>query len=232
MQTTIIMGVMDEVNSLKETIDLLNKYNSDIEIVLMYSNYSSVGSWNMGLQLSNVYNNLTLKIQELPGVGGAYIDGIKHSNTDLVLLMSSDLETDPRLVKEMIFYLSNHPEIDIVTVSRWKNKDSFIGYSKILIILNYLFQLILRVIFKSNLSDFTYAFRVYRKSILQDLVFKETRHGFFLESLLLPLLQGGKVFEISGVMRSRSEGKRHISFYGYLTYVRVAYRSVIKKGVL
>ena len=76
----------------------------------------------------------------------------------------------------------------------------------------------------SELSDFTYAFRAYRKSILQDIVWEESSHSFFLESLLKPLIKGARIQEIPGVWVKRSQGERHISMWSYLHYFKILIR--------
>jgi len=232
MKTTVILGVMDEVFSLKESVDVLNGLNTDVEILLVYSPYSTERARAMGLGLTATYENVRMQTQVTPGIGGAYQDGFNWATTEFVLMMSSDLETDPNLVPRMIAELKAHPDIDIVAVSRWLQKSSFVGYSRILLIANFIFQSIIRIVFKTKMTDSTYAFRIYRRESLENVVFREKKHGFFLESLLLPLVQGSKVLEIPGVWKNRTEGVRHISLSDYQTYIKVIFGAVKLKNAI
>ena len=54
--------------------------------------------------------------------------------------MSSDLETDPVDVKQMIKEFKRDPELDLVTASRWALEgNNFNGYGIFRVIFNYCF---------------------------------------------------------------------------------------------
>ena len=136
--------------------------------------------------------------------------------------MSSDLETNPKLVKEMLKLANIRKDIQIIAASRWLGSGGFIGYKSNLYVLNFLFQKFLKFWTGARISDFTYAFRLYRSESIKGIAWSEAKHGFFLESLLRPLAKGAKVLEIPATWTARSEGQRHINFRDYFTYLKVA----------
>jgi dolichol-phosphate mannosyltransferase len=175
-------------------------------------------------------SRIQLEEQKFPGIGGAYNQGFQEASGDIVILMSSDLETDPSLIPIMISNLVSNPKIDIVAVSRWINSNSFEGYSQILRTLNYTFQKLIKFLYGSELTDFTYAFRAYRSESLKGIIWTERTHSFFLESLLRPITQGASVLEIPGKWVARTQGDRHIERSAYWHYIKLAIILRMKKG--
>ena len=227
MNLTCVLGVVDEDISLIKTIDILidsNRLQYSLEIILIIAPFATKESRRTAIKLADMHSQVTLVEQKDKGIGGAYSQGFKEAQGNVVVLMSSDLETDPKKVRNMVELLEVNKDYDIVAVSRWLQPNSFVGYSKILKFLNYIFQKIIQLLYHSDLTDFTYAFRAYRKNVIKDIVWTETSHSFFLESLLRPIKNGAKVLEIPGNWTARTEGKRHISRASYFYYVRLAFK--------
>jgi hypothetical protein len=141
-------------------------------------------------------------------------------------MMSSDLETNPYMIPEILSAAEKDESLDIVCVSRWLMKSSFYKYNHALKFANFIFQKILRLIYSRNISDYTFAYRLYQTKILNNIDWKSYKHGFFLESLLVPLTRGAKVQELAGEWTLRSEGVRHISFFDYFSYIGVVMRNL------
>lgn len=228
-----IIGVVDEEESLAETIDLIlrSNFNSlDYQLLLIIAPFASQESRKLATEISNCDSRIRIIEQLYPGIGGAYKQGFEEATGDIVVLMSSDLETDPRLIPEMISELIKNPQVDIVAISRWLKSNSFEGYSPILRLLNYIFQRLIRVLYGSSLTDFTYAFRAYRRESLSGIEWTEPTHSFFLESLLRPLARGATVLEIPGKWVARSQGVSHIERSAYWHYIKFAIKQRFGKG--
>jgi hypothetical protein len=144
--------------------------------------------------------------------------------------MSSDLETDPDSIPMMLDKILKNPELDIVATSRWLDSRSFSGYGPLMLTFNYLFQKMLKIVTRKKLTDFTYAFRIYRADAIKNINWRESRHGFFLESLLIPLRNGVTVAEIPSKWSQRTEGVRHIVLKDYLTYLTVLQNYMKKRS--
>jgi len=231
IELTCLMGVMDETYSLRHTIETLHHrlVSEAFEIVISVSPYTSNDSLEVLKDLVLKYKNILVLKEKDPGIGGAYRTAIEGSSGKFLVLMSSDLETDPSLVPILLEEKKRSNSADIICVSRWIKKDAFSGYSLIQLLLNSIFQKLVRLVTGTAITDFTYAFRIYDASQIRDLEFKELRHGFFLESLLLPMSRGARISEIPGSWMSRSEGIRHIKVWDYFSYVRVLGRFARQK---
>ncbi len=232
MKVSCVIGVVDEEESLKITVNsiLLNSSDTvEYQVVLVVAPFASIESRKIAMGFSSQDKRVAFVEQELAGIGGAYQQGFLKAKGDIIILMSSDLETDPKLVPIMVAQLMSNPEVDIIAVSRWLKSDSFEGYSSLLRILNYLFQRIIRVLYGSDLTDFTYAFRAYRRDSLIGIEWTERSHSFFLESLLRPIGRGAYVLEIPGKWIARNQGVRHIERSAYLNYINLVLKLRFKE---
>ena len=119
----------------------LCKHNKINYIFILHPEKSLKNSIDLWCNYSNKNPKKFITIfQKNKLLGGAYIDGINKSNSSHILLMSSDLETDPYLVKNMIEQSTNNYD-KIICTSRWVLSNSFNEYGIIKTYLNKLFQL-------------------------------------------------------------------------------------------
>jgi GT2 family glycosyltransferase len=77
--------------------------------------------------------------QQRPFLGGACMDAVDKATGSHLILMASDLETDPYQVKTMIALARKYPD-RIVLNSRWIRGGRFIGYEKTKLVMNFFFQ--------------------------------------------------------------------------------------------
>lgn len=161
--------------------------------------------------------------QTLPFAGGAVRDGIDKASGSHILMMAPDLETDPAYVKDFIKEAKKYPQ-DMITASRWLKKGSFKGYNPVKLVLNYIFQKVFTVLYGVKLTDITFGYRLAPSNLLQLIKWEETKHPFFLETLLKPLKLGTKVHEIPTTWKSRCEGESQNSFWATFKYLRIAFK--------
>lgn len=159
--------------------------------------------------------------QKRPYAGGAYQDAIDICKGSHLIIMSSDLETDPNTVHELIAEEKKHPE-DITTASRWLKSGSFSGYDKKKEILNYVFQHIFSAYYGVRMTDMTYGFRIFPTKLMQSIAWEEMRHPFFVETALKPVRLGVKMHEIPTKWVAREEGESQNTFLQTFAYIRPA----------
>jgi hypothetical protein len=150
-----------------------------------------------------------------------------------VVMMSTDLETDPDIIPDFISKVKKCPD-NIVTASRWIGNGTFSGYNGIKLIANFIFQKIISLLFWSKLTDATYGYRIFPVPLVQSIQWKETKHPFFLETALKPLRLGVKIDEIPARWKARTEGESQNSFFKNFDYFRVAFevRCIKKSKIL
>jgi len=224
---SVLLPVINETYSLRKTIQIINESSKNYikEYLILISAKTSKESIREIDALKVIYRDLIVThIQEKPYLGGAIREGFDLASGSHVILMASDLETDPYLVSDLIFYEQKCPE-GIITASRWLKGGSFIGYSKIKFLFNYIFQKFLSILYNSHLTDMTYAFRIMPTSLVKKIIWEELRHPFLLETIIKPLRLGIKIKEIPANWKSRSEGESQNTFLRNFEYLRIALRT-------
>lgn len=236
---TILLPVMDETYSLKETVDtIVNTCNIEdlAEFIILVCDRTSPDSLEVSNKLVEEYSSILpiyIHNQTLPFVGGAIREGFDLAKGSHVVLMSSDLETDPNVIKDFIFYGKQNPD-KIITASRWRKGGGFEKYNKIKLICNLVFERIIGLFYFVSLTDITYAFRMFPTDLMQEINWTELKHPFFLETALKPIRLGVKFIEIPAHWVARTEGVSQNSFFANFKYFGTAWRNrfLKKKDIL
>jgi glycosyltransferase involved in cell wall biosynthesis len=221
---SVILPVVDETESLRETVRLLLADNSaDIaELLLIVCKLTTPESLKVCEEISELKPGLArIYWQKRPYLGGAVRDAFEWAGGTHILLMASDLETDPTTVKFLIAAAKDN--YDIATASRWNgHRAAFQGYDPLKYCLNWIFQLFIKLLYQTSLSDATYGFRIFKAPLVKGIVWEELRHPFLLETILKPLRLGATVVEVPTTWRARSEGASHNTFLQNFVYFRTA----------
>ena len=235
-KVSIILPVINETLSLVETVEVIynNSRRDLLEILIVVADKTAKESFDTITKLKNQYGSLiTVHIQKMPFIGGALRECFDLVSGSHVIIMASDLETDPNLVPILISIAKTAPD-NIVTVSRWANGGGFVGYSKIKLIANWIFQKIFSLLYWTKLSDMTYAYRIFPVGVLKSINWQQLRHPFLFESIIKPLRIGVNVIEVPGLWRSRTEGVSQNSFFKNFAYFKIGItvRFMSKKKIL
>ena len=224
---SVILPVINETFSLEKTIEIIITENSNYikEIIIITSKSKTLDKSFISIEnIKSKYPNIIFQYnQDLPFIGGAIQKGFEMCSGSHVIMMASDLETDPSDVKNLIAKSIVSPE-SIITASRWKKTNSFKNYNLIKLVLNFIFQNIMKVLFFSNLSDMTYGYRLFPSKIVKKMNCKELKHPFLLETILNALKLNIKVIEISSDWKARTEGASQNKFMANFLYLKTAIR--------
>ena len=223
---SIILPILNEINSLKKTIKILEKIKVQKEYLIIFS--SKLTNLKVIKEISKLklkHKNLKYFSQIRPFVGGAIDLGIKLSKNKYIAIMASDLETNPYELKNMINISQNNPNV-IISADRWIGQKGFSDYGFIKFFANFFFQKLLKIFFKHKILDFTFAYRLYPKKALKGYKIKELRHGFALEILLIPIKKGFKVITLPAKWKKRVEGSSSITIRSYLSYLKVLFKNL------
>ena len=211
MTVTAILPVTDETTSLRKTVEVLLAENRReiSEILIVACHRTTPAALAVAEELGRQHAGLIqVRFQQRPFLGGAMRDAFEWASGSHVLMMASDLETDPATVKELIAKAKDG--YDIVTATRWKSGGGFRGYNPLKRFLNGIFQAIFRVFYGTTLSDLTYGFRIFKREWVRTIAWEELRHPFLLETILKPLRLGARVIEIPSPGGPARKGSRTI----------------------
>lgn len=236
---TICLPAMDETYSLKETVDTIANTcdHKDIaEFIILMCDRTTPESRAVAEQLVKDYEGVIptyIHNQKLPFVGGAIREGFDLAKGSHVVLMSSDLETDPNVIKDFVKYAKENPN-KIITASRWRKGGGFKNYNKVKLVCNLIFERTIGLFYFVSLTDITYAFRIFPTALMQSINWTELKHPFFLETAVKPIRLGVKFIEIPAHWSARTEGVSQNSFMANFNYFKTAWsnRFISKKKIL
>lgn len=220
---SVILPVMNETYSLQQTIEVIERdCASDVkEYLIVVCNRTKKESLDVCENLkTELGERVKVHFQTLPFIGGAIREAFELATGSHTILMASDLETPPEVVKTMIELCKEEPN-RIVTASRWIKGGKFYGYDPLKKFLNFIFQRIFSLLYFVNLTDMTYAYRIFPTKLVQSICWEELKHPFLLETIVKPLRLGFKVKEIPAVWRARTEGESQNTFLGNFVYFRI-----------
>ncbi|MCR4892676.1 MAG: glycosyltransferase family 2 protein [Lachnospiraceae bacterium] len=227
---SILLPAMDETYSLRETVEtILDTCDREdlAEFILLLCDRTTEESRAVATRLIKDYGDrvpIYIHEQELPFVGGAIREGIDLAKGSHVVMMSSDLETDPNVIHTFIEKAKEHPNY-IITATRWKQGGGFEHYNKIKLICNLIFERSIGMFYGSPLSDLTYAYRIFPTALMQRIRWEELKHPFFLETALKPMRLGIRFIEVPGHWAARTEGVSQNSFFANFRYFRTAWHN-------
>ena len=131
IKVSVILPVINETFSLEKTVEVITKNSKDeiSEIIIVVSkNKTTSESLRLINDLETIkYPNLIkTHFQDLPFIGGAIQKGFEVSKGTHIIMMASDLETDPNDVKNLINLSKINPfvlqqQIDGLKVEVLKN---------------------------------------------------------------------------------------------------------------
>ena len=223
---SIILPILNEINSLKKTLTIIDEIKVKKEYVIIYSNkFTTINIKKEIFKLKKKYKHLKYFPQKRPFVGGAIDYGIKKSSNSHIAIMASDLETNPYEFEKIIAASIKNP-FHIISADRWISQKGFSDYGVIKFLANFIFQKLIKLFFKYEILDFTFAYRLYPKKALKNYDIKELRHGFALEILLYPLKRGFKVITLPAKWKKRVEGKSSITIQSYFSYLKVLFKNL------
>lgn len=231
---SVVLPVMNETWSLEETVAVILADNRDrlAEILIVTAGRTSRESLaTIDALVRRQPDLIRVHRQTLPYLGGALREAFGLARGDATLMMASDLETDPRLVRSMIEEM-DRGHWDIVAASRWIHGTGFSGYGAVKRACNLIFQKLFATLYGVPLTDLTYGFRLYRTPILQGLVWHELKHSFLFEALVKPLRLGCRVTEVPAAWEPRREGISHNMLSAYAGYFRIGLTALLRRPEL
>jgi len=231
MKISIVITVYSETFSLIETIRRLMEHDRKYicEIVLVVSPKSSGECIAICNDLATQYAIIKVHMQKKnPGVGWAIREGMELSTGDYVVLLSADLETEPEATDRMIKKIEE-TGCDGVVGNRWLPGGGFINYDKLKLVLNYIFQKFFKILFKTNIGDLTYGYKVLSKKICDDISWEGTLHEIYIETTIKPLKKGYYIEQVPTIWVGRTEGASSNSFLKNFRYVKMAFNVLLTK---
>lgn len=219
---TVILPAVTETDSIDETATLLaESSDADIcQVLVVVCERTTPATMARCEGLRAWFGDrVQIHNQRLPFLGGAMREAFDLATGSHVIMMATDLETDPRLVPAMIDIARRRPEV-VVTASRWARGGGFSGYGRLRVAANWVFQRLTSLLYRTPLTDATFGYRLFPTAVVQSIDWEGSRHEFLLETVLKPLRLGVEVVEIPTFWTPRPDGESQNSLATQARYIR------------
>ena len=225
MKVSVVMTVWSETELLRESVkqvrQQLRKWPH--EIVIVVHPKSNQECLSLCDELGRE-DGIKIVVQgPRSGIGWAYRESIPHVTGTHVLIMSSDLETNPADAASIV-QKAEETGADIVCASRWMPGGGFTGYDPFKLVLNYSYNLIFRTLYRTSIHDITFGYKLIRTEILRKVQWEYGTHEFCSEVLLRPLRLGYRAVEVPTKWVKRPEGESKMTFARNFRFVSAAWK--------
>ena len=223
IELSVIVTVYSETFSVAETVERLRKLDRGYikEIILVVSPRSSAESQEICGSLA-ADPLIRMHIQRRnPGAGWALREGMELATGSHIALMSGDLETEPEAVDRMVRKIEQ-TGCDCVIGNRWLKGGGFQNYNPVKLVLNWIFQMTFRALYRTRLGDLTYGFKILSSQAAKTTDWTGTMHEIFIETTVRPLRRGYRFEQVPTVWIGRREGTSKNTFARNFRYVRLA----------
>ena len=211
MKLSIVIPVYNEAATISQIVALVRSVEIGMEKeILLVDDCSRDGTREVLTTMAAEQTDLKVLFHEVnQGKGAALRTGFAAATGDIVLIQDADLEYDPheypRLLQPII-----QGHADVVYGSRFLGG----GPHRVVYYWHYLGNRLLTTLSNMttnlNLTDMEVCYKVFKRSVIQNLSLKENRFGFEVEITAKIARQKLKIYEvpISYYGRDYSEGKK------------------------
>ena len=160
MKVTLLILTYNEIEGMKRIMPLIDKSWYD-ELIIMDG-----GSKDGTIEYARKHG-YPIFVQQRPGLGSAYIEGLARATGDVIVTFSPDGNSDAARLPELIAKMREG--YDIVIVSRyldWAKSDDddvVTGFG------NWLFTTIYNVLFREKVTDLLVIYRAFRRDLVREL---------------------------------------------------------------
>ena len=213
MDLSIILPTYNEKNNIVNLVNQILEVIKNIENkeIIIVDDNSSDGTYltcktafekNSGIKIILRENNR--------GLANSIIEGIKASNGKKIIVMDTDFTHDPKMITQLIYLNKLY---DIISCSRYcaggvmKNKIHFY--------LSFIFNLLLRIILKTQIQDNLGGYFCIKKTVLDNLPIDKIFFGYgeyFFRLLYFAQKKKYTIVEIPAFYSLRHEGKSKSNF--------------------
>jgi len=225
MKISVIMTVYSETDLLSKSVELVRTHLRKWahEILIVVHPRSTPECLSLCQELGRQEGVRVIVQGPRSGIGWAYREAIPYVTGTHALILSSDLETDPADAVALVMK-AEETDADIVCASRWMRGGGFSGYDPLKLVLNWSYNLIFRLLYRTSIHDITFGYKLVRSEVLQRVSWEYGTHEFCAELLLRPLRLGYTAAEVPTRWLKRPEGESKMTFARNFRFVSAALR--------
>jgi dolichol-phosphate mannosyltransferase len=165
---TVVIPARDEAACIRSTVEHLDlelRLNRIPHEIIVVDDGSRDATWHILQDLQASLTSLrAVQNTGLHGFGRAVICGLDHMSGDAAVIMMADESDDCRDVVR--YWQILNEGYDAVFGSRFIKGGGVIDYPRLKLLLNRIFNYLIRLLFRIDLNDTTNAFKAYRRSTI------------------------------------------------------------------
>ena len=222
---TIMMGAVDETDSLRETVlEVLRlcDHRDLREIIIGYSQHITPDCKAVVDEIAAMESDVPVVtfMQHKKGIA-ALTEMIDIARGSHCILLASDMAMDLRCVADMIEGAKRDGDT-IYSASRWLKGCTFYEYNRLKRVLNFAAQQFLKLLFHAKITDFTNPYQIVPTEVYQSIKWESMGFPILIEMVLKPLRLGYRFVEVPTNCYSRKQGKSNNSFKQTALYLKTA----------
>ncbi|PKA61056.1 dolichol-phosphate mannosyltransferase [Apostasia shenzhenica] len=181
---SIIIPTYNERLNIAIVIYLIFKYlrEFDFEIIIV-DDGSPDGTQDIIQQLRQVYGEERILLRARPkklGLGTAYCHGLRYASGDFVVIMDADLSHHPKYLPSFI-RKQIETGASIVTGTRYVKNGGVHGWNLLRKLTSRGANVLAQTLLWPGVSDLTGSFRLYKKSVLEDIISSVVSKGYVFQ---------------------------------------------------
>ncbi|CAH9069301.1 unnamed protein product [Cuscuta epithymum] len=187
---SIIIPTYNERLNIALVIFLLFKHVKDVDFeIIVVDDGSPDGTQDIVEQLQQVYREDRILLRSRSaklGLGTAYIHGLKYASGDFVVIMDADLSHHiVFLGRNYVVFMEFRKQIetgaDIITGTRYVMGGGVHGWNLMRKLTSRGANVLAQTLLWPGVSDLTGSFRLYRKSVLKDIISSCVSKGYVFQ---------------------------------------------------
>ncbi|XP_027075603.2 dolichol-phosphate mannosyltransferase subunit 1-like isoform X2 [Coffea arabica] len=222
---SIIIPTYNERLNIALLVYLIFKHlpNVNFEIIVV-DDGSPDGTQDIVKQLQSVYGEDRIPLRARPtklGLGTAYIHGLKHASGNFVVIMDADLSHHPKYLPNFI-KKQMETGADIVTGTRYVKGGGVHGWNLMRKLTSRGANVLAQTLLWPGVSDLTGSFRLYRKSVLEDVIGSCVSKGyvFQMEMIVRTTRKGYNIAEVPITFVDRVYGSSKLGGSEIVEYLK------------
>jgi len=181
---SIIVPTYNERLNIALLVYLVFKHLPDVDFeMIIVDDGSPDGTQDVVKKLQEVYGEDRILLRARPkklGLGTAYVHGLKHASGNFVVIMDADLSHHPKYLPSLI-KKQMETGASIVTGTRYVKDGGVHGWNLKRKLTSRGANVLAQTLLWPGVSDLTGSFRLYRKSVLEDVISTCVSKGYVFQ---------------------------------------------------